>query len=149
MILPPYERVLRRSYWTEDGCLIYTGHRDRDGYGRLGHNNGHVLAHRVVWEHSNGSIPPGLLICHTCDRPSCVNIEHLWMGTIAENNADKAAKKRGKGHRQNADKTHCRNGHPYNDENTYYYTRKNGSKERHCRECTRKTKRRWRAARQV
>lgn len=87
-----YERVLANlGAPTDGGCREFTWRRDRDGYGRIGD----ALAHRVVWAHHHGPIPPGLSVLHTCDNPPCCEIDHLWLGTPLDNTRDMIAKGRG------------------------------------------------------
>ena len=52
--------------------------------------------HRWKWEKENGPIPDGMLVCHHCDNPKCINLAHLFLGTIADNIADMFNKGRGK-----------------------------------------------------
>lgn len=52
------------------------------------------IAHRVAYELACGPIPDGLCVLHRCDNPICINVEHLFLGTRADNNADKVAKNR-------------------------------------------------------
>ncbi len=83
------------------GCWIWTAAADRKGYGQVrigGRAGGIVYAHRLSWEARHGPIPKGqdgLCVLHRCDVPSCINPDHLFIGTNANNVADRDAKGRG------------------------------------------------------
>ncbi len=114
-IVPAYERVMRRTEVQPSGCLYFMGARRTTGYGAVGVDSGKVAqAHRVVWEHHNGAIPPGMVIMHLCDNKPCVNIDHLRCDTQSANLRDMVAKGRHViGRSRHADKTHCPQGHSY------------------------------------
>ncbi len=81
----------------DSGCWAWTGKRTVDGYGlmSLGKRGRSATAHRFSWEHHRGPIPDGMCVLHHCDNPPCVNPEHLFIGTRADNVDDMWSKGRG------------------------------------------------------
>lgn len=73
------------------GCLEWTGHHDEWGYGRYGADK---RAHRIAYAEAFGPIPAGLMVCHRCDNPACVEPSHLFLGTNDDNILDKISKGR-------------------------------------------------------
>lgn len=77
------------------GCHLFLGHQDALGYGRVKRGSRvPVGAHRYAWRLSRGPIPKGLCVLHRCDVRSCVNPDHLFLGTQIENIDDRNRKGR-------------------------------------------------------
>lgn len=110
-------------------CWLWRG-ATNGRYGHLGAGRageGNRYAHRVAYELLVGEIPDGLTIDHLCKNPLCVNPDHLEAVTHAANIM------RGPGaSAANARKTHCPQGHPFDEENTYFAP---GTGDRRCRTC--------------
>lgn len=93
--LSPREAIaIHSEFVTECGCQIWTASVDRFGYGRLTVNGKTTHAHRASWECANGPIPDSLWVLHRCDTPPCINPDHLFLGTPADNVADMIRKQR-------------------------------------------------------
>lgn len=130
-----FREVYREDGWTmmwrTSPCIEYEGPKDRDGYGlvwvKVDGRKTTRRAHRLAWEREVGAIPAGLQIDHLCRNRACVKVEHMQVVTCRENlmrGQTLAA--------ENAAKTHCPKGHPYDSENTAVYGRR-----RYCRTCQR------------
>ena len=123
----PQERLERRLVHQTNGCLEWQPPVDKDGYGHICVYGKVVGVHRLAWELAYGPISGGLHVLHHCDNPPCCEPTHLFLGTQADNNADRNMK----GRNGMTAKTHCPKRHEYNESNT----RINAVGARECREC--------------
>lgn len=80
------------TFWEKvertESCWNWKASKDRYGYGQLTCQGKHRMAHHVAYELTKGAIPDGLCVLHHCDNPSCVNPEHLYLGTHRHNTQD-------------------------------------------------------------
>lgn len=124
------DRVMDRISFCDGGCWEWTGEVSPKGYGKLKFKGGTFYAHRFIYALVCEPIPDGMQIDHLCRNRCCVNPDHLDVVTNQVNAT------RGTGWAgQNARKTHCPQGHPYEGDNLRLT-----SKGRECWICVRKQK---------
>ena len=87
------ERLAAHSR-AEGDCVVWTRRRNAGGYGQIQVDGRAKSAHRVAYELAFGPIPEGLVVRHKCDNPPCIRLDHLELGTTADNNRDKAERGR-------------------------------------------------------
>lgn len=115
-------------------CHIWQGSKSNTKYGKRANfwfKGKTITAARAVFILNGLDIPKGMVVCHTCDNPQCVNIEHLYIGTYSDNNSDTV--KRNRYNNQNTKKTHCLKGHEFTENNIL--ASKRGSRQ--CKTCHR------------
>ena len=110
-------------------CDEWEGGFSSNGYGSITIAGVGLNVHRLVMMQEFGHLERWQFVCHTCDNKRCINLDHLYVGTPAENMRDKSIR----GRHENSMKTHCPRGHEYNSTNTKIIA----SGSRWCRECGR------------
>lgn len=95
---PVLERLIARSK-ANGSCLEWQGSRLPKQYGVISVKEDDRIVrrytHRVMWKESRGPIPDGMCILHRCDNPPCINIDHLFLGSVQDNIRDMWSKGRG------------------------------------------------------
>lgn len=90
------ERFESKIYYSIDNCWYWTGSLCPRGYARISINGKNQRASRISYKIYKGEFNHNLIICHSCDNPSCVNPDHLFIGTHTDNMRDMVNKKRNK-----------------------------------------------------
>lgn len=84
----PWQERFWANVRKTDGCWLWVGRKDRNGYGVFTLKGVTWFAHRLAYVIEHGRIPDGLFVCHSCDTPLCVNPAHLYAGTHQQNMDD-------------------------------------------------------------
>lgn len=86
------------SHYDDDmlGCWVWRGGKNRKGQGVVRYNGRNWVTSRLAWYLKHGQIPKGIFVCHKCDNPSCINPDHLFLGTPGDNIRDMIEKGRNK-----------------------------------------------------
>jgi hypothetical protein len=95
---PKRTSPLAEHFWSKvdrsGDCWLWLASRRPNGYGTYYVDRVPMLAHRIAWELTYGSIPQGLFVCHSCDTPACVRPDHLLLGSARANLLDARRKGR-------------------------------------------------------
>jgi len=110
--LPPFPERFNAKIDKTGNCWIWTGHIDMWGYGKSNYNGRAGSTHRISWMLNRGDIPIGMCVLHKCDNPSCVNPEHLFLGTHKDNAQDRSSKGRNGYMHPYGDINHVKKGGP-------------------------------------
>ena len=146
------QRLLSKLEKT-DSCWLCIGRLNKNSYGVIIVNGKQWMAHRLSYAVFKGEIPDGMFVCHSCDNPSCVNPDHLWLGSATDNFRDSESKGRaswqlarsvgGEKYVYFMRKPHCRKGHELSDDNVNLFVLPTGRVCRKCKECQRFYAREW------
>ena len=130
--MPARKIPLGERFWAKvnktETCWLWTGGKRPFGYGFIWYEGRNLSVHRLSFEMHHGPIPEGMVVCHRCDVPSCLNPDHLFLGSQSVNVTDCVQKNR----HAEARRTHCPAGHEYTEANTYQTP---GRLDRNCRAC--------------
>jgi len=83
--IPMEQRLQRLTAINDQGCWVWAGNVNKDGYGLTNYHGKTMAAHRVSYMVRVGEIAKGLSVLHSCDVPACINPSHLHLGTQAQN----------------------------------------------------------------
>jgi hypothetical protein len=84
-----------KYYQDSNGCFICTSHSRSGGYPSLSIKQTSISVVKYLWMIHKGEIPKNMCLCHSCDNPMCINLDHIWLGTKSENLKDMWNKQRG------------------------------------------------------
>ena len=133
-----WEKIQEIGYTVDsDGCHIYNGYKNSNGYGQFRDKDSNKLTrtHREAYKQLVGDLDSTKVILHLCDNPPCMNVDHLYQGTQAENIKDMWSK----GRAAKSDLKVCKNDHEYPDD------RPRGINKNRCRECAKERNRKYHA----
>ena len=127
------------AYWSKvdktSSCWLWTGSLCK-GYGQCSIGSKVYRSHRIGYFIANGDLPEGCTnVNHLCRNKHCVNPAHLYAGTQKDNMQDRLKDNTN----PMKNKTHCKHGHPFDEENTYWYTDSRATK-RQCKQCNKNNK---------
>ena len=124
---------LNDRFWSKvektDTCWLWTGAKNGDGYGSFWFDGGSQLVHRLSWQNEVNDIPKGLIIDHLCRNRACVNVEHMELVTIQDNN------QRGKLGDLRPVQKYCKRGHERTLDNLYFGKSRSGKITSACKRC--------------